>query len=61
MARHVDTEVESKPVQQYNLTKLCGTVKEIHHGFSRIQDLSMPSEREKDRGEGGGRRGEGGR
>ena len=56
MARHVDTEVESKPVQQYNLTKLCGTVKEIHHGFSRIQDLSMPSKREKEGGREGGRK-----
>ena len=56
MARHVDTEVESKPIQQFNVTKLCGTVKEIHHGFSRMQDLSMPSERE----EGGRRSGEGG-
>ena len=50
MARHVDTEVESKPIQQFNVTKLCGTVKEIHHGFSRMQDLSMPSEREEGEG-----------
>ena len=63
MARHVDTEVESKPIQQFNVTKLCGTVKEIHHGFSRMQDLSMPSEREEGEGreeEWRGRKREGG-
>ena len=44
MARHIDHQVEGKRIQQYNITKLCGTVKDIHTGFSRMQEMSLPSE-----------------
>jgi len=44
MARHIDHQVEGKRIQQYDITKLCGTVKDVHTGFSRMQEMSLPSE-----------------
>lgn len=43
MARHIDHQVESKKMQKYDIVKKCGTVKDVHTGFSKLQELCMPS------------------
>ena len=57
MARHIDHQVEGKRIQQFDITKLCGTVKDIHTGFSRMQEMSLPSEYGGSPGREGGREG----
>ena len=44
MARHKQYQVDNKRVYQYNLTRRCGTVRNLSVGFSRLQELCSPGE-----------------
>ena len=42
MARHKDFQVDKKRVNQVNLSKKCGTIKDVFTAFAQMMELTIP-------------------